>query len=413
MEPVKIGIVGVGGYAKSCLRSIRNMEEAGVMKLAGAVIRSPQKYADDIAELEKEGTPVYASLEEMLEKGKGDLEMVSIPTGIDWHRDQMIQAVEGGVDVVLEKPTAATVQDIDAMQAALDRTGRFCQIGFQSQSNAYVRALKRRICDGELGTIQDVVVRGMWRRSNTYYNRASWAGKLMSGDRYVLDGTINNPMAHYLFNGLYFASQTWGTAATPLSVRAELYRGHEIESEDTSALEVICESGAKVYFYGTLCSPVNTKPTMKVTGDAGSALYVTDEPPILYDKDGKEIERIEDVEQIDNGRTDLFLNAARYLRGEDGELNCPLAMTRAHVLAVNGAFESVKSVNGPVTITEEFLNIHEEQISEESQIFSDLPEAEALIKRAGEERKLFSDLDAPWAKATKAFDLTDYKKFSL
>ena len=137
----------------------------GAMTLGGVVIRSPKKYPSKMAELEKAGVPIYASFEEMLEKA--DLEMACIPTGIDWHHDQMIQAVEAGLDVVLEKPSAPTIQELDNMQAALDRTGRFCQIGFQSQSNAYVKALKRRICDGELGTIKDVVVKGLWRRADS------------------------------------------------------------------------------------------------------------------------------------------------------------------------------------------------------------------------------------------------------
>ena len=132
------------------------------------------------------------------------------------------------------------------MEEALRRTGRFCAIGFQSQSQQTVLGLKRDICAGRLGRLRDVVVTGLWRRDEHYYQRNRWAGRLMVDGSYILDGTINNPLAHYLFNGLFFARPEPARVALPLSVRAELYHGHDIESEDTSCLEIECDSGVKV-----------------------------------------------------------------------------------------------------------------------------------------------------------------------
>lgn len=404
MRPVKIGLVGVGGYAASHLHSIELLQKEGLFELTTVAIRSPKKYAEQVERLARDGVRIREGLDQMLDVDRDRMEMVAIPTGIDNHRDLLIRAVEAGLPVILEKPTAATIQDFAAMEAALNRSGRFCQIGFQSQSDAVVKGLKREICSQRLGAIKQVVVTGLWVRQDSYYARNRWAGSYMLDGRYILDGTINNPLAHYLFNGLYFASCEWGRAAVPVSVRAELYRGHKIESEDTSALEVVCDNGAKVNFYATLCSPEVVSPTIDVIGEKGWARWTSKGPAVLYEGE-KKVGEVTDPEGR-NGRVEEFRNAARYLRGLDAELNCPLAMTRSHVLAVNGAFESA---GFPVSIPSSALEVTTD--AESGEVSTSIKGIRELIARAAAERALFSDLGVPWAQATQSFPLENYTRF--
>jgi len=403
MTPVRIGLVGVGGYAATYLSSIETLEKENLLELVSVVIRSPQKYPDQCKSLSERGVAIRSSLEEMIERDAGAIEIAAIPTGILDHHDQMIQAVEAGLDVILEKPSAAVIQDVDEMIAALERTGRFCQIGFQNQSDPAVTGLKRLICAGRLGNVKEVIVVGCWQRSNLYYERNNWAGRFKIEDRYLLDGTVNNPFAHYLFNALYFASSERGRAATPATVRAELYRAHDIESEDTSCLEIACDNGTRVYFYATLCGREPADVTIEVLGENGRAVCTNRGQAQLFagDEVSEEIVR-GDTEP----RTEVFRNAARYLRGLDAELNCPLAMTRAHVLAVNGAFESARP---PVTIPAEHLHVWSDAASGE--VFTHIRGIDELLQRAGAERKLYSDLGVQWARQTKPFTLRDYTRF--
>ena len=84
-------------------------------------------------------------------------------------------------------------------------------------------------------------------------------------------------------------------------------------------------------------------------------------------------------------------------------------MTRAHVLAVNGAFESARS---PVTIPDEFLKRRED--GESGKLFTEIvPDIEKLSARAAAERKLYSELDVPWAVKTEPFSLAGYTRFEL
>jgi predicted dehydrogenase len=308
------------------------------------------------------------------------------------------------------------------MSAALKRAGKtrgatalpWCQIGFQSQSAPAVRSLKRAICDGRLGRIREVIVRCFWMRDNHYYARNAWAGKLTdtgralprASRRYTLDGCINNPQAHYLFNGLFWASMEWGQAALPKTVRAELYHAHEIESEDTACLEIICQNGAKVYFYGTLAAAANQPIVIEVTGEKGRATWDAEQRVKYYEGD-KLVEEV--PPPAVEGRFELWRNAIRCFRGQEDELYCPLDMTRAHVLAVNGAFLSMGRTKQ--------IPAAELDISEQTQ---PKPHRQTIIKgiedivaQASAGRKLYSDLGVPWAVKTKATDVSRLTEFQL
>ncbi len=403
---VRFGLVGVGGYGDAYVRAIRVIEQEGLGTFGAAVIRTRGKYPDAEADMVKRGIPIRPSLEEMLSLDRGAFDIAAIPTGIECHRPQMIQAVEAGFNVVLEKPSTATVQDLDAMEAALKRTGQWCQIGFQSQSNSTVRELKRQICDGRIGRVREVIVKGFWMRDNLYYARNAWAGKLRNGSTYILDGTINNPMAHYLFNGLYFASAEWNRAAMPVTVRGELYHAHDIESEDTSCLEAVCDNGARVFFYGTLAASASTTISVEIIGEKGRAWWDGTPAAKIFVGD-KEV--WQHSTPVIDGRFELFRNAIRVFRGQEQELYCPLSLTRAHVLAVDGAF---LSMGRTAAIPAAALEVSE-QATPKPHVRTVIKGIEDLVHRAAAERKLFSDVGAPWAVRTKAVDVAGLKTFEL
>lgn len=409
MDPVRFGLVGVGGYGRAYDRALKQMDEEGLGKLTSVVIRNRPKYAERVAELEAEGIPIRASMTEMIEKDGERMDMIAIPTGINNHHTLLAGASDAGYHIVLEKPPTSTIQYMDAMLAALERNNTWCQIGFQNQSKETTRALKRLICDGRLGKIESVAVRGVWMRTDSYYERNPWAGRFKLDDVYILDGTVNNPLAHYLMNGLYFACDEWGAIGTPVRVRAELYRGHHIESEDTSAVEVELASGAKVYFLATLCGEAGGDTTVhiEVAGEKGTAFWASKGDVTVKFSDGSPDETIDEAPD-DTGRDELWRNAIRYFRGLDTELNCPLEMTRNFVLAMNGAFLSSGTTH---PVADDMLKqyVHEETGERHTEIAG----INESIERCFRERKLYSDLDLPWTVRTEPFELVGFTEFRM
>ena len=406
MDPVTIGLVGVGGYARAYLRVIDILEDEGAMRFHAAVIRNPARYPEDMEKLGKRGVLIRAGLDEMLEKDAADLDLVGIPTGIAEHRDMLVRTVEAGCDAVLEKPTTAAIQDCDAMIAALERTGRFCQIGYQNQAKVTVKALKRFICDGGLGTVRNVAVKCCGFRRQSYFDRNGWAGRLRDDQgRWILDGGLNNPYSHQLMNALYFARAEWGATATPTRVRGELYHAHDIESEDTCAAEIETAEGVTIHFLGATAGSENRQPFIEVVGDRGKALWSKSGPVQITFADGSTRE-IEDPG--DDFSLGIMRNAVAFKRGEVDELDCPLPMTRNVVLATDGVF---LSAGVPRPIAKEHLKIYHDE--ERDSKATEIPGIEDLVERGFAERKLFSDLGAPWAQATSPVSVENLTEFSL
>lgn len=400
-DPINICLVGTNNFAASHLGSIRRMEEEGLAKQSCAVIRRPDVYADAVADYQQRGVKVYDSYGEMLESEQGKTQLVCLPVAIPDHAETTIAALEAGYDVLLEKPPAPVIQQLDAMVQAERRTGHFCCVGFQNQSKGTVRTIKRMICEGKFGHIMSVQVLAEWVRLDSYYERNAWAGKIMHEGKYCLDGSTCNALAHYLFNGLYWASTEWGKAAHPQSVNGGLYSAHAIESEDTACIGVLTDSDVHVQYLVTLAGWAPRGPISRILTERGMIWWQMSGPATIAWDDGEE-QTIEDegVREHD----EVFRNCLRYMQGVDLELNCPLAMTRPYVLALNGAWESA----GMPTHTPGRYVTREPR---DGSMFTGLNGIGELLDEAYDRNKFFHELNVPWAPQVDWFEMDGYTEF--
>lgn len=401
--PVGVCLVGVSNFARSHKRSIEQMVEEGLAELSCVVIRSPDKYPEAVEEYTQRGISIYHDYEEMLEAEQGNVDLVSLPLSIQTHASASIAAMEAGYDVLVEKPPAATVQDVDAMIATSERTGRFCAVGFQNQSKNTVRGLKRLICDGKLGEIERITVMAEWVRDDAYYQRNPWAGQMVVNGEYVLDGPTNNALAHYMFNALYWSSATWGHADSPARVRGELYHAHPIPGEDSSAIEVETLGGVNIVYLSTLAGWETRGPITRVEGTKGVAAW--------SHRGGTEVEYADgSTETIEpdgeREHDEVFRNAIRNITGEEDQLNAPIAMTRGLTVAVNGAYESGAP---PRAVPDE----HVTRERRKEKVFTGINGITELLDRCYEERLTYDDAGAPWGYATEWFDTRDYAHFEM
>lgn len=401
-DPVRICLVGTNNFAASHRGSLRTMEAEGLAQLTCAVIRRPDVYTKEVADYQAAGVPVYFSYEEMLAAEKGRVEIVALPAAIPEHSEAAIAALEAGYNVLLEKPPAPVVQQIDAMLEAEKASGKWCVVGFQNQSKCTTRELKQLIGAGKLGTVRQINVMAEWIRDDAYYTRNAWAGQVMYHSKYCLDGPTCNALAHYLFNGLYWAHPEWGQVANPVRVRGELYHAHPIPSEDTSALQVITDTDVTVTYLTTLAGWNSRGPLSRIIGDKGTCDWrISGDAHVKY-ADGSA------QTLVDTGareHDEVFRNACRYLRGVDAELNCPLAMTRPYVVALNGGWESA---GRPADVAPEYVTREPKGNS----IFTGLNEIGTWLDRGYARGATYSEVGAPWAMATDWVDMTGYREFA-
>ena len=401
MEPVRFGVVGIIGYALTHLKGLRTLQGQGV-ELWGVVAKFPEENPELLDELRREGVRIFAGVEEMLEAGRGVLDVVTLPTSIPSHAPLAVQAMRAGYHVYCEKPPAATVQDVDRMIATSAETGRACAIGFQGIYMSSTQSLKRALLSGELGEVRRIACRYAAPRPLSYYRRNRWAGRLASDGAWVLDGPMNNAFAHQLQAMLFLAGSSQHEAAVPRTVQAELYRSKPyIESDDTGCLRVECEGGTSIYFVASHSVSATTGPDIEIETTTDRIRWNIGDTVAVRER-GEPIQLGGEDESRYNG----FLNVADVVRGRAAAPLCRVGITRGFVVCINGAHESSGRIHPvPAERTQEW------NVEGRGGPCTVIPELPPIMERAFAERALFSEIGVEWAVPTPRVDVTGYSHF--
>lgn len=395
----KAALIGMSGFGASHLGALQKLHGENILKFEAVCDVNYEANRPVIDELAQKGIRYYKDYREMLQK-EGNLDFVSVSTPIHLHRRMAEDIMEGGFHVLLEKPPAVTIQDIDGIIATSRRTGKACAVNFMLTSDKAFLELKQKIRQGALGKITSITGAGLWKRLDSYYARTPWAGKLVFNGHYVLDGTVNNPLAHLLNNMLFLAEAA--DAGSVSGVMAELYHGHDIEGEDTSCIRAEMDSGLVLYYYATLCAGTSETPYITVEGTNGRATW--NYAGELEMELGGVASRLK--YESEDPITNMYRNLAVVLSGKADELYCPVEGTRNFVLASNGAFESSA---GTRSIPPQFIR----RTPEDGSVATRIEGIESWISEAMAQKKLFSEMGVPWASAGTRFGMKEYKRFNL
>lgn len=114
-------MAGAGAFGRNHLRVYRDLEMAGQgVTLAGAVEPDRARAAETSAQY---GIPVFASVEELLSADlKLDAATVAVPTV--YHHAVASELLDAGLDLLVEKPLAATLDEADDLIARAEKGGR-------------------------------------------------------------------------------------------------------------------------------------------------------------------------------------------------------------------------------------------------------------------------------------------------
>jgi predicted dehydrogenase len=394
-------MIGAGGYAFNLIKWIWEIPDQ--IDLI-AVSSNPARHSPGRAACKQKGIPVYDSTDQLLEAVKGKADVIYVPTPINTHFAITKKCIDAGFDVFLEKPPVATIQDLDELIKYVSQKGKSVPVAFQYLHSEIVQKLKKQIVEGRFGKIKCVKGVAGWPRFDSYYSRSDWAGKLRLNGDWILDGTINNPLAHMLADQLYLATEKPAAMAEPATIEAELYHAHNIESEDTSSLRIISTTGVEILFNTTLCS--NSKIDTLVTIECEKAV-------INYSGFSKAEIKIANgnIEKIDDPaekRVNMLKDLAKRYTAKQPYL-VSLDTCRPFVLAVNGAFESCGQ--NPYALDKKYLTYSYEIESENETVKTVINDIDTIIKKAHDQGKLFSELGVKWAKKGKRINLKSYKKF--
>ena len=120
---VRLAIVGIAGYGGVLTKLLNEIGEQVGCRLVAAADNRLAELAQQAAELKKRGVELFDDAHEMFRRRRRDCQAVYIASGIPSHTSLAVAAAEAGYHVHLEKPPAATIQEMDRIIEALDRAG--------------------------------------------------------------------------------------------------------------------------------------------------------------------------------------------------------------------------------------------------------------------------------------------------
>jgi len=280
---LRLALVGVSGFADYHYRELLALREAGLIRIAAVTVINQEEEAGKCRLLRESGCAVYDNYPRMLAEKGGEIDLCVIPTGIHLHASMTIEALRAGCHVLVEKPAAATVEEVARMEEEERKSGRSVAVAYQHLYAPEVMRMKRMLLEGKIGRPLAVKGLGLWPRADHYYARNSWAGRLKCGDSWVLDSPFNNALAHWLNLTCFLAGATAETAANPRTVQAELYRARAIESADTACMRIETDEGPSLFFHVTHSCARTVDAEVEVRGTEGSLCWKRDGIFHLFD----------------------------------------------------------------------------------------------------------------------------------
>jgi len=147
-KKVRVGIIGTGWIAEVHARKYAQMPDVDLCAASDII---PGKAEAFFKRLGIEGVKCYTDTIEMLDKEH--LDAVSVCTYNCAHAVPTIQALERGVNVLLEKPMCVTLDEAVEIRKAEKKSGKVLSIGFQPRFDANMKMIKKICESGELGKI--------------------------------------------------------------------------------------------------------------------------------------------------------------------------------------------------------------------------------------------------------------------
>ena len=323
MKKLKFGIIGCGRISYKHVEALaNNNEEAELVATCDIILENAE--AKKMEYIEKTGASensvhTYTDYKEMLEKE--DIDVVTIATESGYHAEIAIYSMKKGVNALVEKPMALSVEDSNEMIKVAKNNNVKLAVCHQNRFNKPIKKLREAIDDDKFGRIINGTARILWNRNMGYYEQAPWRGT------WELDGgTLMNQCIH----NIDLLQWMMGGDVERVYAECDTYL-RDIEAEDFGAIIIRFKSGAIGIVEGTACVyPKNLEETLSIFGETGAVaiggLAVNELETWRFDGEDEENVKKEVNVKIDNvygeGHTPLFKDVIDAINEDRTPLVC-------------------------------------------------------------------------------------------
>ena len=149
MTRLKVGLIGLGMMGKNHLRILASLDDVELVGVA-----DPLATVGMASGLGRHET--FTEYRDLLDRGL-DYCVIAAPTG--FHKEISVEALNRGVNCLIEKPVAVNHEEALKIQFAAEKAKKLVAIGHIERYNSAIRQLKKRLLDGDLGAIYQISLR--------------------------------------------------------------------------------------------------------------------------------------------------------------------------------------------------------------------------------------------------------------
>lgn len=250
--PLSCVLIGCGAIANkhmAALSSLDSVTVKGVYDMDAAVAAQfSAKY----------GIPAFTSIEEMIETCGPDFIDILTPSGV--HALNIFEVIPYNRHIVVEKPLALRLEDIDAIISRCDAHGIQLFVVQQNRFNPPIQKCRQALEKGRFGKLVLGTVRVRWTRTQQYYDQKEWRGT------WAFDGgVIANQALHHVDMLQWMMGDVQSVFAR--TARALV----DIETEDTAIAALQFTSGALGIIEATTAvRPRDLEGSLSILGERGS-----------------------------------------------------------------------------------------------------------------------------------------------
>ncbi len=258
MKKFKHAIIGMGVISRNHLIAVKaNSQDIELVAVCDTIPENIEKSLNNAGLTGNIAR--YTDYKVMLSEQKPDIVTIATPS---WLHGMMAQdCLENNCNVIVEKPMALNLKEMDAMISKAKEKGLLLITCHQNRYNNSITTIKKALDSDRFGHISHMTAHVRWNRNKNYYDQAGWRGKWKSDG-----GCLMNQCIH----DLDLLCWMLGDIDEVFAYTARQQHPY-IEGEDLGLALIKAKSGAYGLFEGTVnIYPKNLEETLNIFGEKGT-----------------------------------------------------------------------------------------------------------------------------------------------
>ena len=202
----------------------------------------------------------YTDYQKMIEELKPELASIATESGI--HAEIALNCIERGVNLIIEKPMAMSIEDADKIIDLAEKKNVKVSACHQNRFNVAIQKLRKALEDGRFGKLSHGSIHVRWNRNAGYYEQAPWGGTWEQDG-----GALMNQCIH----GIDLLRWMMGDEIEEIYGATRQQFHDYLEAEDVGMAVIKFKNGAIGTIEGTTnVYPKNLEETLYIFGENGT-----------------------------------------------------------------------------------------------------------------------------------------------